>query len=295
VDPSVGLSAGATEEARAEALALHNLATALDPALIVLTRSCPFYEGRATGLSPRTVQYRGSAALGWEGVYTGLPWAGALLPYAETVEQLVRQQFDRYEAWLAAMDRGGVERHLFAEAGGDILRPAWNPVRLNRQGTVELRGMDSNYPDVTLTAAELAVVAADRVRRESLAVIPDDEVHEFEHDGDTLRVPGFEHLSGVLLHRAVAGETDDPGISHYLDSLLDFAGEEGRLAALRRHRRSTGAYPSTEADILERYGSGNGHIPEEDGLRLVLEACEGLEARVPGLRREDEPEAAEIS
>ncbi|MGH3086403.1 MAG: glutamate-cysteine ligase family protein [Rubrobacteraceae bacterium] len=32
----------------------YNLATALDPALIALTRSCPFYEGRAPGLASRT-------------------------------------------------------------------------------------------------------------------------------------------------------------------------------------------------------------------------------------------------
>jgi len=73
VDPASGISAGAPESARAEALALHNLATALDPALVFLTRSCPFYEGRMTGLSPRTVHYRGAAAFGWDGVYTGLP------------------------------------------------------------------------------------------------------------------------------------------------------------------------------------------------------------------------------
>jgi len=295
VDPASGISAGAPERARAEALGLHNLATALDPALILLTRSCPFYEGRSTGLSPRTVHYRGAAVFGWEGVYTRLPWAGALLPYADDVEQLVRQQFDRYEAWLAAMDRAGVERRYFAEAGGDILRPAWNPVRLNRQGTVELRGMDSNYPDITLTAAELVIAAAERVRRENLSVIPDDGVRAFEADGNMLRVPGFGHLSSTLLHHAVAGDVDDPEISNYLDSILEFAGKDGRLAALRRHRRSTGVYPTTEAVILERYGSGVGSVSEEDGLRLVLETCDELETQVFDLHREDEPKTAEVS
>ena len=294
VDPATGISAGAPERARMEALGLHNLATALDPALVFLTRSCPFYEGRATGLSPRTVHYRGAAAFGWEGVYTKLPQVGGLLPYGETVEHLVRQQFDRHEAWLAAMDRAGVERRLFSEAGGDLLRPAWNPVRLNRQGTVELRGMDSNYPDITLTAAELVIAVANRVRRESLSVTPDDGVRVFELDGDTLRVPGFEYLIHMLLHRAVAGEADDPKISEYLDSILDFTGECGRLTTLRRHRRSIGAYQITESRILQEYGSGDGRISEEDGLHLVLEACGELEAQVLDHSREDMA-AADIS
>ena len=295
VDPAVGISAGATYGARAEALSLHNLATALDPALVFLTRSCPFYEGRATGTSPRTVHYRGGAAFGWEGVYTGLPWAGGLLSYTHTLEQLVRQQFDRYEAWLSAMDRAGIERHLFAEAGGDILRPAWNPVRLNRQGTVELRGMDSNYPEVTLTAAELAVAAAERVRREELTVTPDDETHAFEVDGGTLRVPGFDHLSSRLLPHAVEGALDDPVILGYLDSIVDFAGASGRLAALRQARLSGGAYPTTEARILRDYSSKDGLISEEDGLRLVLEVCDRLEAQVPSFRQGEEPEIANTS
>ena len=64
VDADVGLVADAPADARDEVLSLHNLATALDPALVALTRSCPYYEGRATGLAARTVHYRGGAAFG---------------------------------------------------------------------------------------------------------------------------------------------------------------------------------------------------------------------------------------
>ncbi|HZG62998.1 MAG TPA: hypothetical protein VEY13_05725, partial [Rubrobacteraceae bacterium] len=44
-----------------------------DPALVALTRSCPFYEGLAPGLAVRTAFYRGSSLFGWEGLYTDLP------------------------------------------------------------------------------------------------------------------------------------------------------------------------------------------------------------------------------
>jgi len=155
VDTDSGVSPAASEEARRELLDLYNLATALDPALIFLSRSCPFYEGLATGLAPRTARYRGSDAFGWEGVYRDLPEVGALRPYAHSPSHLVEQQFDRYRAWLAAMERAGVDLGQFLESGGDLLRPAWNPVRLNRQGTLELRGMNSNLPEATFTAVEL--------------------------------------------------------------------------------------------------------------------------------------------
>jgi hypothetical protein len=289
-----GIAAGASNAARAEVLNLHNLATALDPALISLTRSCPFYEGKTTGLAPRTVHYRGSAAFGWDGVYRDLPLVGALLPYAQDTEQLVRQQFERYEAWLEAMDRAGVERRLFVEAGGDLLRPAWNPVRLNRQGTVELRGMDSNYPEVTLTAAGLVSSAAHRVRGEGLTVVPDEDTSAFVTDGDILRVPGFGYLAGDLLRTAATEGVDDPGVAAYVDSILEFAGSDERLATVRR-RLSDGGHATTEAKILEDYSSHDGRISREDGLRLVLEACDELEVQVSHLHREDEPTAADVS
>jgi len=296
VDEGAGISATASDAAREEVLNVYNLATALDPALVALTRSCPYFEGRKPGLAVRTVHYRGSAIFEWEGVYTDLPQVGALLPYADDAQHLIRQQFDRYKAWLDAMDRAGVERRLFAEAGGDLLRPAWNPVRLNRKGTLELRGMDSNYPEVALAAAAMILGAAQRVRQDDLEVVPDDGMRAFEVTGDVLRVPGFDRLGGELLYAAVTEGVDDENVSAYVDSILEFAGvEDERLAVLFRHRRNTGIYPTTEASILEEY---DGHLSEEEGLRLVLDACDELEAQVSHLShssRHQEEEPADIS
>lgn len=298
VDAGVGISATASDAAREEVLSIYNLATALDPALVALTRSCPFFEGRATGLAVRTVHYRGNANFGWEGVYTDLPQVGALLPYADDAQHLIKQQFDRYKAWLAAMDRAGVQRRFFAEAGGDLLRPAWNPVRLNRQGTLELRGMDSNYPEVTLTTAAIIFGAADRVRRDGLEVVPDNGVHAFEVTQDVLRVPGFDRLDGELLYAAVTRGVNDDTVATYLDSILDFVGTtDERLADLRSHRRTTGVYPTTEAGILEHFAPEGGYLSEDEGLRIVLDACEELEVQVSniGQPRHHEQEPADVS
>ena len=294
VDTESGMSPGASEGARRELLDLYNLATALDPALIFLSRSCPFYEGHAPGLSPRTARYRGSGAFGWDGVYRDLPEVGALQPYAHSSAHLVRQQLDRYRAWLAAMERAGVGLGLFLESGRDLLRPAWNPVRLNRQGTLELRGMDSNLPETTFTAVELVLAAAGRVVRENLTVTPDDEISSFEVVGDRLLVPGFGHLGGGLFHAAVAGEAGDPTITAYLDSVLDFAAGEGpRLEKLRLRRQATGLYPTTEAEILGSRSPRYERISSEEGLRLVLWACDELESQVSYPATPPEPEDAQ--
>jgi hypothetical protein len=68
------------------------------------------------------------------------------------------------------------------------------------------------------------------------------------------------------------------------------AGEDERLAGLRAHRLSRGVYPTTEADVLEGYPPKDGRLSAEEGLRLVLEACDELKAQASGISdREGEP------
>ncbi|MBW4542424.1 MAG: hypothetical protein KME43_25310 [Myxacorys chilensis ATA2-1-KO14] len=299
VDPQVGVSYQVSPEARAETVNLYNLATAMDAAVIALSRACPFYEGKVFGLAARTVHYRGNETFGWEGVYTHLPRVGALRPYADTVEQLVEQQFERYYAWLAAMDRAGVERSQFLNAGGSLLKSAWNPVRLNGHGTIELRQTDGNYPDVILSIAALVYSAADRVRREKLTVRPAAGVHTFEVKDQQLLVPEFAYLNGELLYAAVTEGVKQAQVKTYLDSLLQFAigaerdektadqaAESAYLERLRttiRADNSENTYQTTEARLLEQFAPATAELTRETGLALVRTACDELEAQVEAL------------
>src|SRR5215208_4534028 len=63
--------------------------------------------------------------LGFEGLYEDLHELGGLSAYASRVEDLLDQQRARYRAWFAAMDLAGVERRLFAQAGGSLHRASW--------------------------------------------------------------------------------------------------------------------------------------------------------------------------
>ena len=93
---------------------------------------------------------------------------------------------------------------------------------------------------------------------------------------------------------AVTGGTNDRSVVAYLDSILDLAGEDGRLDRLRHQRLANGVYPTTEARILERYGPDGGRLPETEGLHLVLATCDELEARVSCLCRSQEKEPADV-
>ncbi|MHC5933249.1 glutamate-cysteine ligase family protein [Nostoc sp.] len=282
IDPRVGVSYNSTSAEREELLNIYNLATACDSALISLTRACPFYEGQAFGLAAHTIRYRGSKTFGWEGVYTNLQPVGGLMPYANSVEDLVEQQFARYYAWLQAMEKAGIEPNLFKEAGVSLLKSAWNPVRLNKLGTVEIRCIDSNFPSVILAIITLLEKVAHRVRREKLTVRPAKGMQIFELVGNHLYVPDFEYLSGELLYTSATEGVKNPKVRAYVDSILQFAstlGGEGAnfLAKLSRHLDH---YQTIEASILQEFTPTTAQLSLDAGLRLVRSCCEKLEAQL---------------
>lgn len=295
IDPRIGVSYQVSPEARAEVVNLYNLATALDPAIIALSRACPFYEGKVFGLAARTVHYRGNQTFGWEGVYTHLPEVGALRPYADSVEQLVEQQFERYYAWLAAMERASVERAQFLDAGGSLLKSAWNPVRLNGHGTIELRQTDGNYPQVILAIAALVYHVADHVRRENLTVRPSAGAHAFEIKNQQLVVPEFAYLNGTLLYAAATEGVTHAAVKRYLDSLLEFAiVDQAGTAALKQLQTTIRTadlehpYLTTEAKILQQCAPATAEITKETGLALVRAACDELETQVESFLNQPE-------
>jgi carboxylate-amine ligase len=263
--------------AQRELLGLYNLATALDPALVALTRACPFYERRLDGFAARTAHYRG--ILGFDGVYAGLPEVGGLSAYASRVEDLVDQQRARY----AAMDVAGVERRLFARAGGNLNSASWNPVRLSHHGTVEIRTMDANFPEMVLAVCSLISGAAERVRRKRLEVRPVRGVLALEPDGGLLHVPAFSYLNGELLAAAVTRGVQDPRVEAYLDSIVKFASPYLKRPDIVEVLVSSGGYKTTEAEVLETFLTPEVSLTREEGLSLVREACLRLKEQVSSL------------
>jgi gamma-glutamyl:cysteine ligase YbdK (ATP-grasp superfamily) len=299
--PDVKAALGAPVAAQRELLGLYNLATALDPALVALTRACPFYEGKVDGFAARTVHYRG--ILGFEGLYTDLHEVGGLSAYASRVEDLVEQQRARYKAWYAAMDLAGVERRLFAQAGGNLHRASWNPVRLSHHGTVEIRSMDANYPEMVLAVCALIRGAAERVRHERLEIRPKRGVLTLEPDGKVLHVPIFSYLNGELLGAAVTWGAQDQRVEAYVDSVMRFAVPYLENPELIEPLGTSGSYRTTECEILESFPGGGASLTRDQGLSLVRGACRRMSEQVSALRRtydetpqgdEHDPEVARV-
>ena len=280
IDARFGVAYDCSPEARQELLDVYNLATALDPAIIALTRACPFYEGRLTEIAARTAYYRGSPRLAPYGLYGELEAVGGLRPYAEDAARLAGLQFERYEVWLSAMERAGVDRRLFFEAGDGMLDAAWNPVRLNGHGTVELRSIDAGYPTVILEVAALVSGAVRRVLEENLIVTPAAGLTVFEVEERKLMVPGFEELGGELFREAVTLGVESAEIIAYLNSIFEFVGAENHMENLK----PGGDYRCPETEILENFGV---EVSQDTGLQLVREACDKLEEQVYSLKKRE--------
>ena len=289
VDRQIGLAYNSSPEAREEALSIYNLAIAFDAAIISLSRACPFYEGKVAGKAMRTIHYRGSKRFGWQGVYTNLQSVGGLMPYAETVEELTQQLFHRYHSWQQAMDRSGVDRQVFLDSGGELLTAGWNPIRLNSIGTVELRGADSNYPQVILALVALISEAANRVRRENLTVRPKAGCKTFELQGQNLNVPEFDYLSNELLYAAVTEGINNTAVKDYLDSIIEFSCQNDNEVGnyLSQFKTTLGEYTTTEAELLAKFSTTTGTISQSDGLALVRYCCDRLEEQVKHLTSEE--------
>jgi gamma-glutamyl:cysteine ligase YbdK (ATP-grasp superfamily) len=279
--PDVTAALDAPAAAQRELMGLYNLATALDPALVALSRSCPYYEGRAGGFAARTARYRGM--LGLEGPFADLYEVVALSPYAARVEDFVDYQNERYAAWYAALDRAGIDRRLFAPARINMHGVSWNPIRLNHHGTVEIRSMDANYPAVILAICSLISAAVDRLRREHLRVVPTRQVRTLEVRGDRLLVPHFSYLSGDLLGAAVTRGVPDERIEAYLDSFLGFALAYAEEQDVLEPLGALGSYKSTESDILESFPPVEARVTRGQGLPLVRDACRRLKQQVSSL------------
>jgi hypothetical protein len=224
--------------------------------------------------------------LGLDGLYAALPEVGALSAYATRVEDLIDQQNERYRAWFAAMDVAGVDRRLFASTRGNLHRASWNPIRLNYHGTVEIRSMDANFPEMILAVCALICGAIDRLRHERLRVRPSRQVRTIELDRDELLVPHFSYLSGELLEAAVTHGLLDQRIEAYLDSFVRFACAYVKEPDLVESLGcSCGGYKTTEVEVLRSFPPFEATVSREQGLRLVQLSCRQLREQVFALRQ----------
>lgn len=160
---------------------------------------------------------------------------------------------------------------------------------MSHHGTIEIRSMDANFPEMVLAVCALIRGAAERVRHERLEVRPGRGVLTLEPDGDLLHVPIFSYLNGELLGAAVTRGVLDQRVEAYVDSVVSFASPYLESPELIEPLGSSGSYRTTEREIVESFPDPGVSLTRDQSLSLVREACRRLNEQVSSLcRRYDE-------
>ncbi len=169
----------------------YNLEIAADPVLTLFAQSSPFYQGKYLAKDSRLIVYRGGKKLGFmEGLYADHQQFGGLPPYKQTATDLLTSLEKRWQRFEMEMKKADHQADIdkYYPYRLDI---AWNPVKINKHGTLEQRGMDVNFPSIVVGITVLLKFCLMNVQRHFLEVLPADHgIDEaFKVEGNVLYVP----------------------------------------------------------------------------------------------------------
>ena len=202
----------------------HNLLTAADPVLTTFMQSSPFIQGKHLAKDSRMLFYRGGKNLGFNGLYSKFQIFGGLQSYIETLSDVIKLIERRYDLWKSEIIKQGFSADLIRKHGRK-LDYAWNPVKINKKGTLEQRGMDMNLPSYALGVSTLLENAYLRMRKENLTAIPCDEgmKEPFKVKGNLLLIPPENYVRNELQYKSAIKGIEDPEMYNYCDCFVKFA------------------------------------------------------------------------
>ncbi len=151
----------------------YNFEIAIDPILTLLTQSSPFFEGNVLAKNSRMLVYRGGKKLKYPGLYGDLQLLGGLAPYKQTQTDLNSSLKLRERRWekLVLKTNPNLDFHKFYPYKLDL---SWNPVKINKHGTLEHRGSDINYMSTIFAVSTLVKFILKKIQRDFIEVIPAD-------------------------------------------------------------------------------------------------------------------------
>jgi carboxylate-amine ligase len=151
----------------------YNFEIAIDPILTLLTQSSPFYDGKQLAKNSRMLVYRGGKKLGYPGLYENHQQLGGLPPYKQTETDLLISIQKRMLRWKKLVKKAQPDAK-FKELYPYVLDISWHPVKINKHGTLEQRGMDMNYISIMLGVSALIKFCLRKIQRDFIEVIPAD-------------------------------------------------------------------------------------------------------------------------
>ncbi len=203
----------------------YNLAIAIDPCLTTIMQSSPYYQGVHIGKDSRMIMYRGGPDLrSPNGMYANLQELGGLPHYKLSTLDIIETIRERFDKWNALLVSIGINLRLLTMYQS-ILSLNWSPVKVNPHGTLEQRGMDMNHIEYIAGTSVLLKFLFKRLREEHYIVEASKiGIREpFKLERNTIHIPPFDHVQGVLQPASAFDGMESPLIRAYCRNLLSLA------------------------------------------------------------------------
>lgn len=213
----------------------YNLEIAADPALLLLTQSSPFFNGENLAKNCRALIYRGGKKLNYmDGVYANMQQIGGLPPYKQTLTDLMISLDKRILRWKRII-KNADKRIKFEDLYKYNLDVGWHPVKLNKHGTLEMRGMDLNYMSIIGGITVLLKSVLKKIQHEYIEVLPADFAIEepFKIENGILYIPPQTHVRNNLQKWSIYEGYDNKEVYDYTKRFYKFA----KSLVPMRHRR----------------------------------------------------------
>lgn len=283
---------------RDDLLSLYNFILAADPALTNFMESSPFIDGLHLAKDSRVMAYRsmrvGRLGRGIEGLYADMPLFGELPRYASSLSDLIMLTDRRHRTWTELVEERCPQYQDLLKTRHP-LQFNWGPLRINRVGTLEYRGLDMNLPGHLLGTSLLLKYGLKRVRTERLTVRPSDLgiKKPFLIEDGVVHVPPHSYLSEVLQPKSALRSLEDPEVYRYSRQMAQFAIEalpDRRDPGLERVRSILRTRRTQSDEILStasKAGHSGSRLDEDVARRLALDASDRLEREVRSMLDRD--------
>ncbi|MBU1018303.1 hypothetical protein KKA33_04730 [Patescibacteria group bacterium] len=203
----------------------YNFEIAIDPIFTVLTQSSPFFDCKNIAKDTRKLIYRGGKKLNYKGLYDKYQSLGGLPPYKQTLTDLLSSMKRRKARWEKLV------KSADPKAKFDTMYPygldiSWNPVKINKHGTLEYRGMSMNYLSIVFGLSALLKFCLRKIQREFIEVIPDDDISSsFSLENGILRIPAHTYVRNQLQKTSAYDGLANEELYEYVVKFYKFAKE----------------------------------------------------------------------
>jgi hypothetical protein len=265
-------------------VSLYNLYVALDPAILCLMQSSPYFEGRHLGKDSRVIVYRGDPQLEFaKSLYSRQPEFGVLNEYASDFDALTKEILDRSNHWKELLKEHNLTYADFAKKAPSLLDSSWKPVKISPHGTIESRGSDMNSLSRVLALSRVLRTISKFVQDKQVEVVPSEigNNEPFKLEDGQLFVPEFKEVSSMQKTAAYSG-FENKNMINYCKSLLDLVKEitpVEKQAPLRPFLKMIDDEKTTSDRIIDMVKKMQGYsdiIEEETSTQIAISESERI-------------------